>query len=185
MEQNTSGITLLGPASTTDFELVLQSVYYENLADEPRNVQTARVVEFTVSDGLLTSQPVSTTVIIQPVNDPPVLRLGRTQDIVLVYSEAVASLPLVSENFMLSDVDSDLLSFINVTVVDFQPGVDRFNISTEGTNITVEFLSGTLLLNGLASIPEFVTVLETLSYINTFVETDQLDQLVGGQVNLS
>jgi len=83
---------------------------------------------------------------------------------------------------MLSDVDSDLLSFINVTVVDFQPGVDRFNISTEGTNITVEFLSGTLLLNGLASIPEFVTVLETLSYINTFVETDQLDQLVGGQV---
>lgn len=182
VEQNTSGITLLGPASATEFELVLQNVYYENSADEPRNVQTARVVEFTVSDGLLTSQPVSTTVIIQPVNDPPVLRLGSTQDIVLVYSETIASLPLVSDNFVLSDIDSDLLSFINVTVVDFQPGVDRFNISTEGTNITVEFLSGTLLLNGLASIPEFVIVLETLSYINTFVETDQLDQLVGGQV---
>ena len=182
VQQNTSGITLLGPASVAEFEIVLKTVSYDNVADEPRDVQTARIVEFAASDGSLTSQPVSTTVIIQPVNDPPVLRLGSTQDIILVYSEAARSLPLVSDNFMLSDVDSDLLSFVNVTVVDFLPGIDRFNISTEGTNITAEFLSGTLLLTGLASIPEFVTVLQTLDYINTFVETDQLDQLVGGRV---
>ena len=182
VERNGSGITLLGPAPAADFELVLKTVGYENLADEPLDVQTARIVEFVVSDGLFSSQIVSATVIIQPVNDPPVLRLGTTQDVVLVYSETVESLPLISDNFMLSDPDSDLISFVNVTVVDFQPSVDRFNYSTEGTNVTVEFLSGALLLTGLASIPEFVSVLQTLSYINTYVETDQFDQLVGGRV---
>ena len=182
VERNASGITLLGPAPAADFELVLKTVGYEDLADEPLDVQTARIIEFVVSDGLFSSQIVSTTVIIQPVNDPPVLRLGATQDVVLVYSETVQSLPLLSDNFVLSDPDSDLISFVNVTVVGFQPGVDRFNYSAEGTNVTVEFLSGTLLLTGLASIPEFVSVLQTLSYINTYVETDQFDQLVGGRV---
>ena len=182
VERNASGITLLGPAPAADFELVLKTVGYEDLADEPLDVQTARVIEFVVSDGLFLSQVVSTTVIIQPVNDPPVLRLGATQDVVLVYSETVESLPLLSDNFMLSDPDSDLISFVNVTVVGFQPGVDRFNYSAQGTNVTVEFLSGTLLLTGLATIPEFVSILQTLSYINTYVETDQFDQLVGGRV---
>ena len=178
---NSSAIVLVGPAQPDDFELVLQTVSYVNLADEPQEVQTARLIAFEASDGVFTSQAVFSTVVIQPVNDPPEVRLGITQDIVLVYSEEDVSLKLVSDDFLLSDDDSDLLSFVNVTAVNFQPGIDRFNYSTEGTNVTAEFLSGTLLFTGPASIEEFTSVLQTLMYINTFVERDEFDQLTGGQ----
>ena len=178
---NSSAIVLTGPAPAPDFEFVLQTVSYMNLADEPSNIQTARIVAFEASDGSFSSQPALTTVIIQPVNDPPVIRLGATQDVVLVYSETIGSLELVSEAFTLSDDDSDMLSFVNITVVNFQPGIDRFNYSTQGTSIVAEFLAGTLLLSGPANLADFLSVLQTVTYINGYVESDQFDQLVGGQ----
>ena len=178
---NSSAIVLTGPALVSDFEFVLQTISYINLADEPRDVQTARIVAFEASDGVFNSPPALTTVIIQPVNDPPVIRLGVTQDVVLVYSETVGSLTLVSEAFTLSDDDSDLLSFVNITILNFQPGIDRFDSSTVGTSIVAEFLVGTLLLTGPASLADFLSVLRTVTYINGYVESDQFDQLVGGR----
>ncbi len=178
---NSSAIVLIGPSSPASFELALQSVSYINRADEPQDVQTARLVTFEASDGDFASETAYATVIIQSVNDRPELRLSDTRDIVLVYSEDSPSLPLVTDDFLLSDDDSNQLSFITVTVTSFQPGVDRFNYSTVGTNVTAEFLSGTLLLSGPAPLRDFSSVLQTVSYINLFVETDQFDQLVGGQ----
>lgn len=182
-----NAMILQGPASPDEFELALQMIRYENQADEPRNPQIARTIEFIASDGELFSQPVVTTVVIQSVNDPPILQLGPgAQDVILTYSEDLASLLLVSDSLSLSDSDSDLLSFINVTVVDNQPGIDqlRFTIDSNTTmdsNITGEFLSGTLLLSGPATIPEFISVMKTIAYVNSFVLNDQIDQLQGGK----
>ena len=178
---------LVGPASPGEFELALQTVTYENLVDEPSNPQLARTIEFIASDGDFFSEPAVTTVLIQPVNDPPVIRLGPgAQDIIRTYSEDLESLQLVPDRPTLSDSDSEFLSFINITVVNSQPGIDQLfffidsNV-TEASNITGEFISGTLLLSGPAAVSEFIPVIQTVNYVNTFVASDQLDQLQGGK----
>ena len=184
VEVNNNAMVLKGPASPDEFELALQTISYENRVDEPSNPQVARTIEFIASDGEFFSQPVVATVVIQSINDPPVLQLGPgAQDVILTYSENMASLRLVSDALTLSDSDSELLSFINITVVDNQPGVDQllFTIDNNNTNITGEFLSGTLLLSGPAAISEFIPVIQTVMYVNSFVTNDQLDRLQGGK----
>lgn len=178
--QNT--LILQGPASPNEFELALQAVSYENQANEPSNPQLARMIEFIASDADFSSEPVLATVVIQSVNDPPVIQLGLdAQDIILSYSEDLGSLPLTDSNLSLNDSDSELLSFINITVVDYQPGVDQLFFSTNDSNITGEFLSGTLLLSGPATISEFISVIQTVEYVNFFVTNDQIEQLQGGK----
>ena len=177
------GLDLVGPATASEFELALQTVYYENSAEEPSNPQEARIVQFIASDGVMNSLPATATITILLVNDAPVIRLmGRiSQDVVLVYSESESSLSLVSESVSISDVDSIFLSYANVTVTNFIPGVDQLNYSTESYNISAEFLSGTLLLTGSATAEDYSAVLQSLRYINGFIENDQIDQLQGGK----
>ena len=177
------GLELVGPAVASEFVLALQTVFYENSAIEPSKPQQARLVEFIASDGERNSLPAIATITILLVNDAPAIRLegGTSQDVILVYSESEASLSLVSENVTISDVDSELLSFVNVTITDFLPGIDDLVYSTEGYNITVQFLSGTLLLSGPATPGDFSAVLQTLHYTNAFVSGDQLDQLQSGK----
>ena len=171
-------IILQGPASPIEFELALQSIGYDNQAAEPSNPQLARIIEFVASDADFSSEPVLATVLIQSVNDPPVLQLGNnTQDIFLSYSEDLGSLPVIDDDLSLSDSDSEFLSFINITVVDYQPGIDQLFFSTNDSNITGEFLSGTLLFSGPATISEFIPVVQTVVYVNSFVTNDQIEQL--------
>lgn len=177
-----NSIVLQGPASSSEFELALQAISYVNQAEEPNNPQLARIIEFVASDADFSSLPVVATVLIQSVNDPPIIQLGLgAQDIFLSYSEDLASLPLGGDGLSLNDSDSELISFINITVVDYQPGVDQLFFSTNDTTITGEFLSGTLLLSGPAAISEFIPVIQTVVYVNSFVTNDQIEQLQGGK----
>ena len=183
VERISSGIVLIGPATPQEFELVLQTASYVNTAEEPSGTQVARIVEFTASDSALTSVPAVATIAIIAVNDRPVILLGgNTRDVVLEYSEVEGELSLVSDELVLFDEDSPLLSFVNITIVNSQPGVDQFNYSTQGSSsIEGEFLSGTLLLSGPASVSEFTTVLRSVVYINQFVQNDQFELLTGGR----
>ena len=177
--QNSSGLYLLGPAEASSFESTLRSITYQNAADEPSEPQTERFIRFEVSDGQFLSSPVTTSVIIQPVNDPPSISLGSsTRDAILTYVESVGYVEVFSAMSSLRDDDSTKLSFVNITVRDYQSSVDRFNFTiANGGNITGQFLSGTLLVTGPANIDEFRDVLRSVRYINSRVEMDQFDQL--------
>ena len=175
-------IVLQGPASPNEFELALQAVSYENQAGEPSNPHLARIIEVVASDADFSSEAVLATVLIQSINDPPVIQLGLgAQDIILSYSEDLDSLPLTDDNLSLNDSDSERLSFISITVVDYQPGVDQLLFSTNDSNVTGEFLAGTLLLSGPATISEFISLIQTVVYVNFFVTNDQIEQLQGGK----
>ena len=182
-EMTSYGLELVGPASTSAFVLALQTVYYENSADEPSDPQQARMVTFVASDGERQSLPATAVITILLVNDAPVIRLmgSAARDAVLVYSESESSLDLVPESLSISDVDSDMLSFVNVTITSFQSVEDQLDYSTEGYNITAQFLSGTLLVSGPATAEDFTAVLQTLQYVNSFLNSDQLDNLQGGK----
>ena len=69
-----SVLTLTGFPTVREFQIVLSSVTYNNLADEPDT--TPRVLRFNASDGHLESDVVYTTVTIDLVNDSPRFRQG-------------------------------------------------------------------------------------------------------------
>ena len=166
-----TSIELTGPATAVEFELALQFITYNNLASEPGNPQQPRLIEFVASDGLRFSQPAVTTVTIQTVNDRPVISLGSNSlDTVLIFVETDAFLSLVSSDVLITDVDTSLLAFVNVTITNYVQGVEQLRFSTVGYNITSEVLSGTLLLTGPALSGSFEAVLQTIEYINTNIE---------------
>ena len=73
-----SGVLMIaGLDATENFEAVVASVTYNNLADEPD--YTTRLVSFIASDGLLESRTYYTEVEMIPVNDPPRLTIAGAE----------------------------------------------------------------------------------------------------------
>ena len=69
-----------GPAPLSDFEAVLRSTVYNNTAESPN--QSPRFIEFEVNDGLDSNNPLAVaTVLIQSVNDAPVLTVPGAQTV--------------------------------------------------------------------------------------------------------
>lgn len=64
-------LTIKGNSSVSNYEQVLRTLTYNNSSQSPDI--TDRIVLVTVSDGQLTSQPVTSTVAINSINDAPVL----------------------------------------------------------------------------------------------------------------
>jgi len=62
-------LTLTGPASLADFEAALRSVTYANSSENPSAAN--RTISFTTTDNTGSSNLVSRTVEVSPVNDPP------------------------------------------------------------------------------------------------------------------
>ena len=67
----TGELTIKGNASVADYEQVLRTLTYNNSSQSPDTID--RVVVVTVSDGVMTSLPVTSTVAINAVNDAPLL----------------------------------------------------------------------------------------------------------------
>ncbi len=65
----TNTLTITGLDSVREYQEVLKTLKYDNLADEPDS--ETRLVHFTVSDGLLTRTRVYSHVVIENVNDSP------------------------------------------------------------------------------------------------------------------
>ncbi len=87
--------------SVADFEQVLRTLVYQNMADEPTPGDRSIVV--TVSDGDLTSDPVTSTVSVVGVNDAPMIEAIDDQ-------QAVTGTELVVD-VTASDAESGSLTF--------------------------------------------------------------------------
>ncbi len=64
-------ILFSGKGTLSDYQNALRSVQYRNLSDSPTLGE--RVVEFTVTDGELQSEPKGRSIRVLPVDDPPVI----------------------------------------------------------------------------------------------------------------
>ena len=62
-------LTISGLDTVEEYQLVLQTIVYNNLADEP--VPVCRTIQFVANDGELNSNPVHTEVCVEPFNDSP------------------------------------------------------------------------------------------------------------------
>ena len=185
-----STLVLLGPASISDFQRTMSTLTYTNMAEEP--APATRVISVQAHDGVFTSEVEYIRVLIELVNDVPVVDLNGPElpgrDVIVNYIEGIGALAIAS-NATLTDNDHSYLLQATVVIVNplDMPNealavsiADNTNLSsstnltgddntTNGANITAEFDadSAILVLSGNASLEDYQTVLRTLTYENT------------------
>ena len=162
-------------STTRDFFITtLLRLRYINIADEPGGLE--RVIQFTISDGLLTNDPIAvTTISILEVNDVPVVDLNGDNDgrnVIVEYTEADPP-TLIAPQATLQDPDSPTLTQLTIGFEPFDSGNESVAVDLSvlplASNITcsVQDCNGTnLVLSGTADREDYQILLRTLSYVN-------------------
>ena len=123
-------LLISGLLSVTDYQEVLRTLTYNNLADEPTGSE--RVVEIIASDGDKTSDPFYTNVTIIHINDSPYFPASRPPFLPQMPEDHPED---VNRGFMLSDLayligddDADSMKGIALTYVDPSNGMWEYSI---------------------------------------------------------
>jgi len=113
-----STLVLLGPASISDFQRTMFTLTYTNMAEEP--TPTTRVISVQAHDGIFPSEVEYIRVLIELVNDLPVVDLNGPQlpgrDVIVNYIEGSGVLAIAS-NVTLTDNDHSYLLQATVVIV--------------------------------------------------------------------
>jgi len=156
-------ISIIGPGAADNFVSTLKEVTYVNYANEPS--MGIRNITFTAFDGRFTSAMAISIIRIQLQNDRPIVFLGMTQDILIVYSESNESVPITQSGFSITDRDNTMLMSLTVSVQDFNITFDNLlQAIPDELNLTAEILSGDLHIIGVASLSDYTEVLGSIMY---------------------
>jgi hypothetical protein len=162
-EAGSGELTLSGSASPAAYEAVLRAVAYENLSDNPP--AGSRTVSVRVDDGVSESAAATRTVEVTPVNDGPDLTISAGA---LSYTENDAA-KAIAPGATVTDPDSAQIASATVKIASgLQTAEDRLELSTPVAGIVAAFdePTGTLTLTGPASVADFQTALQAVSYLN-------------------
>jgi hypothetical protein len=158
----TGTMTLSGSSSVANYQTALRSVTYFDNSDNPSGLD--RTVVYTANDGAVNSNSSTSTIHVTPVNDAPVVTATGT----LAYTEnqvATAIAPALT----VTDADTGTLTTATVTIsANYVNGEDVLAFSTQN-GITGSFnaATGTMTLTGTASVANYQTAMESVTYVNT------------------
>ena len=161
-------------APIEDFETVLRTTRYQNVAEEP-NAEN-RFITFLVDDRLTGSDLKTTTLSIQLVNDPPELDLNIQLSgsfSIVGYSEGEGAANLLNPTLVsLIDYDNETLldhAWVNITNP-YDMRYEMLAVGSPSPNINTSVEGSILYLRGPASVEEFRDVIASVTYENTFSE---------------
>jgi hypothetical protein len=195
----TDVLHLTGTASVADYQTALQSVRYRNLSNG--NPTTTKDVEFTVNDAGNDSAPATKQLCIAQTgpNDKPTV---ETSEGSLSYLENDGPLPLDGIVSVL-DVDSAQLSGASVkftasqpseeeevdpgapgsVTTTYQPGEDSLGfVNQNGITGSYNSTTGALTLSGPASVEDYQTALQSVTYENSSENPSEEPRIVRFQV---
>ena len=160
-DANTGVMTLSGNASVSAYQTAIRSIQYRNSSDNP--VTDSREFTFTVTSE---DETVNATRGLQvtSVNDAPEVLPNQANQTVLPDDLPVA----IDNQLRVVDPDTTTLTGATITFVSgFVSGEDRL-ISQDSSGITSSFDAGTgtLTLTGDASVVDWQTVLQSVTYSN-------------------
>ena len=157
----TGVLNLSGIASLTNYQLALQSVKYTNTSSSPATGD--RTVRFSVTDGTATSNIATRTLQVLPINSAPIVTPSASP---LVYTEN--SNPVaIDPGILVSDPDSAVLAGASVTVSGYIAGQDILGFSNfKGVTGSFSSTTGILTLSGLATVADYQTALQSITYTN-------------------
>ena len=169
-------LTLTGTDTVANYQQVLRSVTYANTSQNPG--AAARSITLVASDGTASSNTVTKTLTVVPVNDAPVLAAGGGSPIFTEDGPPV----VVDPGLLATDVDDTNLESATVTItniLDGPAGGAGTNIiagtvgseilaaTTTGTAIVAVYSAPTLTLTGSDTVANYRQVLRSVTYANT------------------
>ena len=162
---SSSGVlTLSGSATKANYETALESItYINNETDDPNN--TNRTITWVVSDGDNSSSGITSTITIADSNDAPTVSdAGST----LAYTEDDAA-TVIDSSLTITDADDTNIEGATITISGgYQSSEDVLALGNTSLGISVESnTSGVLTLTGSATIANYETALESVTYQNT------------------
>ncbi len=160
-----NGINILelsGAASAADYQTAIHQVEYLNTSDNPTS--TDRIIEVKVNDGFLESLVAQTSISIVPVNDAPVIEGPATA---VEYQIADPAVSMMS-NADISDADDLNMVSAKIEITsNFESGADVLSETYTGALVIDDATPGELNISGDASISEYETLLNSLTFVTT------------------
>ncbi|MDQ1682976.1 MAG: hypothetical protein QOH99_1517, partial [Frankiaceae bacterium] len=157
----TGTLTLSGTASAAAYQAALQAVTYRNTSNNPSTA--TRTVTFLASDASSTSAPATRDINITASDNPPDVDNSAGA---LAYTENDPP-ATIDSTITITDVDSANLTGALVTITGNYAGAEDVLALPAQPNITAVYAAGTLTLSGTATIAEYETALEAVTYANT------------------
>jgi hypothetical protein len=115
-------LTLTGNDTVAHYQAALDAVTYFNTSNNPSAL--ARTVTVIASDGIVDSTPVTDTINVTPVNNPPVVTIGAITNFSEppVGTPTTSSIPVtIAPNLTVTDVDSTNLISATFVLNDLKP----------------------------------------------------------------
>lgn len=156
-------LTLTGSDTVAHYQDDLRSVtYHTNQA--PNN--SPRTISFVANDGQGDSNTATRTVLVTPVNNPPIL--SAVEPTALVINPGDAATPITS-TLLVADPDNDNLSGATVTITaNYQNGQDVLAfVNTSKITGTFNAATGKLTLSGSDTVSNYRAALRSVTYHNT------------------
>ena len=161
-------MSLQGSATSADYQLALRSVTYQNMVNTPSPL--TRTVSYEVWDTQnsidFRSDSLTRDIMVIPVNDLPLL--SNIEVPALVYTENDPATTITNTLAGL-DLDNQTWDTAIVTVVgNFIPTEDVIAFTNQnGITGTYNPLIGQIILSGSATVANYVTAMQSVTYMNT------------------
>ncbi len=155
-------LTLTGSATLAQYQDALRSISYENTNLVNPNTST-RTIRFIVNDGDDDSDPFERDIEIQLVNDAPGITGTLTA---LNYTEGSGP-QLLDNGLVPTDEDDVNLETATITIVSNFNAAEDVLAFTDQNGITGDFTGNTLALTGSATIADYQSALQSITYENT------------------
>ncbi|MBF0449900.1 MAG: carboxypeptidase regulatory-like domain-containing protein [Candidatus Magnetomorum sp.] len=179
---DTGILTFSGVETQANYQTVLSKIAYINDNENPEN--HARSIQWIISDGTAESTPVTQTIQVIPVNDPPVLTGGGGA---LDYSENTSL--TIANNIQIEDVDNTTISRATIMIADGYVQSEDVLIfpenATTGNIISGEMITGTsvMILTGNDTLLNYQAALRLVQYFNLSDDPQNHDRRITFSVN--
>ena len=175
----TGTLTLTGSASVADYQAALTTIAYNNTSANPSTL--TRTVSFEINDGDLNSNILSRDIDFTVVNDAPVL--SAIEAAPASYTENDAPLAITGSTTV-SDVDDTNIESAVVSISSNFSADDVLGFTDQnGISGNYNAANGILSLTGSASLADYQTALQSITYENTGDDPTDLTRTVTIQVN--
>ena len=180
VDTSTSGqitVTLTGSAPLAEYQSAIEAISFENTSENPD--LTDRNLEVVVNDGDTDSNVATSTISITPVNDPPVLDLDGNDstatgaDYQTTFTENGPAVIIADADTLITDADDTNIESATVTLTNAQAD-DVLAVGTlpAGISIDPDSTATNIILTGAASLAEYQSAIEAISFNNTSENPD-------------
>jgi trimeric autotransporter adhesin len=171
-------LTISGSTTVANYQTMLAAVTYNNASNTP-NI-TNRVINFQVNDGTDPSNTASKTVSVAATNDAPIVTTtgGNT-----AFTEDGGAVTIDS-GVTVTDADNPNLASATVTITNLlDAGLETLAAPTLLGGVTANYAAPTLTLTGSASLADYQTMLQAVTYNNSSQSPNTTNRVIAFAAN--